>query len=625
MFSFYFPYFTGDRTRYTRIAMEVADITELTVESEAKSSCSTSYGNAEGSKTAGAKDAPKTNENEPALVDKKDDDEVIAVAADVEDVPKTKESANPEHKPALVNKNDNADDDGIIIVLSSDEEVESKHAVAVMPVVKSNIPAKTPSDKSCEEICLSSDEEPPPKTRVERTLASLPSSISVARGSVDDVTLIDEMVSVERRNQEWEDLLIILSRVLKNDQELLSAVTVRYHKLPKEISNSSHMRKTFRSASVKLLGSEAGGSNVVRLLKQVTDEMDQQLQMQPRGEQSLSAKRMKKIAKLEDALRKVNKKMKTLDEAEVDFDDDLNSSFLLSQRLQAKAVKIYEALCKYKNCSIEGTRRHLVDPPTSCDKDLIRKVEKLLRPAKSGREGDLPEYLDIFEVVEAHNKERNLGLSAASVEALSQSLLKSAVAAGRKGRLQDIHTTFQRVIEDYTEEVKEHEESEKSADFQEKIKLNDELAEKNMENCFASFSKKQEELSKNGQPIEEEQSEDSESESENTEDSEETEATHDKSDSVNESEGDTGSVVCLLSDNEEESGTTVVQKNGIDNGVEISEDSSFREDPMSSQECSANAKRPGDPLHDGKPAEKKSRDANLTEKVNDMVDLAEQN
>lgn len=52
-----------------------------------------------------------------------------------------------------------------------------------------------------------------------------------------------------------------------------------------------------------------------------------------------------KLRKLTLALTKCKKKIKELEEAEVDFDDEHNSNYILAERFKERAVKIYEKIC----------------------------------------------------------------------------------------------------------------------------------------------------------------------------------------------------------------------------------------------------------------------------------------
>lgn len=61
----------------------------------------------------------------------------------------------------------------------------------------------------------------------------------------------------------------------------------------------------------------------------------------------------KKLRKLNEALAACHKKINELEEMEVNFDDDVNSTFIMVERFKARASDIYE-----KICDLTGESRH---------------------------------------------------------------------------------------------------------------------------------------------------------------------------------------------------------------------------------------------------------------------------
>lgn len=63
----------------------------------------------------------------------------------------------------------------------------------------------------------------------------------------------------------------------------------------------------------------------------------------------------KRVAKLEKLIRKLHRKIKKLEETEVDFDDEENSHYIQLEAYQKKLMQAYELSCKLKKENMRAT------------------------------------------------------------------------------------------------------------------------------------------------------------------------------------------------------------------------------------------------------------------------------
>lgn len=116
----------------------------------------------------------------------------------------------------------------------------------------------------------------------------------------------------------------------------------------------------------------------------------------------------KKIQKLNVALQILQKKIIKSEEAEVDLDDELNSVYLLTERLKKRACEIYEKLCDLTGES--RTAERMLKKPIKFNgtsyPEFNRKLEKFINETKS-----FPDMFDVLRIMEHCCKAYNYGLS----------------------------------------------------------------------------------------------------------------------------------------------------------------------------------------------------------------------
>lgn len=108
-------------------------------------------------------------------------------------------------------------------------------------------------------------------------------------------------------------------------------------------------------------------------------------------------KKTKKIQKLSEALRILQKRIRKCEEAEVDWEDELNSNYLLTERFKKRACDIYEKLCDLTGESRSAER--IVKKPIKFTgttyPEFNRKLEKFINESKS-----FPDMFDVLRIMD---------------------------------------------------------------------------------------------------------------------------------------------------------------------------------------------------------------------------------
>ncbi|XP_075226215.1 uncharacterized protein LOC142327257 isoform X2 [Lycorma delicatula] len=113
--------------------------------------------------------------------------------------------------------------------------------------------------------------------------------------------------------------------------------------------------------------------------------------------------RKRKIKKFEKVLRALNKAIKKLEEREVDWDKEENSSYLRLDRYRARFNYVYEKMCALRNKSSDADRpvkRNVTF--TGYHQDICKCVEKLYNRTKK-----FPDFQDILVIVKEVKKKEN--------------------------------------------------------------------------------------------------------------------------------------------------------------------------------------------------------------------------
>lgn len=125
--------------------------------------------------------------------------------------------------------------------------------------------------------------------------------------------------------------------------------------------------------------------------------------------------KIRKIKLLEKTMQKCEKKIKMLEEAEVNFDEENDSSFLKLERYKARMVELYKKWCKYTGNHKDAGRSYL--QPKHYKLTEIVCVDKAINSfintsLDKRRDKFFPDYVDILKLIHKYNIDKKLGMNA---------------------------------------------------------------------------------------------------------------------------------------------------------------------------------------------------------------------
>lgn len=115
-----------------------------------------------------------------------------------------------------------------------------------------------------------------------------------------------------------------------------------------------------------------------------------------------------RIRKLNRTLYTITKRISALEEADVDWNDDDDSSYLQVERYKKRACQIYEKICDLTGES-KSAHRQMKQPILFKDTPYPQFNRTL--SAFVNRMHEFPDYHDVLQLLEHCNKEKNLGLA----------------------------------------------------------------------------------------------------------------------------------------------------------------------------------------------------------------------
>ncbi|KOX75480.1 Death domain-associated protein 6 [Melipona quadrifasciata] len=132
----------------------------------------------------------------------------------------------------------------------------------------------------------------------------------------------------------------------------------------------------------------------------------------------------KKIGKILKAMKKCEKIIKKLEESEIDFDDENNSSYIKLEKYKYRMVELYNKYCEYSDENIDAGRQYLrpkhfsTTGIVSVDHAITSFINsKILKRNKLKKVGDFtkalifPDYNDILKCVTKCDELHSLGLN----------------------------------------------------------------------------------------------------------------------------------------------------------------------------------------------------------------------
>ncbi|XP_035737662.1 protein PFC0760c-like [Vespa mandarinia] len=209
--------------------------------------------------------------------------------------------------------------------------------------------------------------------------------------------------------------------------------------------------------------------------------------------------RLKKIVKV---MNICERRIKTLEEAEVNFSDEDNSNYIKLEKYKERMVKLYNEYCRITGDNADAGRPYLrpkhLNPTQIVIVDqaitnfINAKITKRNRLKRNGRFTDdliFPDYTDILKCVSDCNEKNNLGLDRKKQSQIAKKAFTNLGEHLQRARRNDYWDTFSLSLENKQEDpaLKDHE-------LAQKLRTNREIGEKKLSQVFQDYVKKQEEM-----------------------------------------------------------------------------------------------------------------------------------
>ncbi|KAL2727319.1 protein PFC0760c-like isoform X2 [Vespula squamosa] len=210
-------------------------------------------------------------------------------------------------------------------------------------------------------------------------------------------------------------------------------------------------------------------------------------------------KRLRKIVKV---MNICEKRIKTLEEAEVDFDDEDNSNYIKLEKYKERMVKLYNEYCRITGDNADAGRPYLrpkhLNPTQIVIVDqaitnfINAKITKRNRLKKNSRFTDdliFPDYTDILKCVSDCNEKNNLGLDKKKQSQIAKKAFTNLGEHLQRARRNDYWDTFSLSLEN-----KQEDPALKDQELAQKLRTNREIGEQKLTQVFQDYVRKQEEM-----------------------------------------------------------------------------------------------------------------------------------
>lgn len=207
--------------------------------------------------------------------------------------------------------------------------------------------------------------------------------------------------------------------IVGNDNKLYVHIQEVMAEMKKRIKKQSQVSRNKKTGDAVPSTSFTTNNLSVTKVEVAKSENDDQ----STDEEEESRETYAKIKSLTRAMRSCEIKIKKLEEAEVDFDDEGDSNYIRVERYKERMVELYKKLCQLTGENADAGRAYLRPKYISATRIIAvdhaisnfinKNISKRNQLKKVGAYTDdliFPDYRDILECVNRCNNKRNLGL-----------------------------------------------------------------------------------------------------------------------------------------------------------------------------------------------------------------------
>ncbi|CAG5042082.1 unnamed protein product [Parnassius apollo] len=233
--------------------------------------------------------------------------------------------------------------------------------------------------------------------------------------------------------QKFIDLCFELENSDDMNKIVEKKIKTYYRQVSKEYVESEEF---IDMVSTKITLMKAGPQKMFLYIKDIVDELNLQRKMaksQPLLENKKESvkelnkdlfeedkphdrKRRRQIHKLEKTIKKLHRAIQKLEEQEVDFDDEEDSVYLLTERYKERLVRVYAKFCQISNTKMPSEPRIQIECRPGQPSGPARKLEKWInKKVPIGTPLPFPDFHDVLKCVREANEEDQLGWNEADI------------------------------------------------------------------------------------------------------------------------------------------------------------------------------------------------------------------
>ncbi|KAM3966678.1 uncharacterized protein ACR2FA_012218 [Aphomia sociella] len=304
--------------------------------------------------------------------------------------------------------------------------------IAMEPRKETNLPEKTTNVTSFDIVEI---EESPIK-EIQQT--STPKKEQLRQQVQFPESMLNEQIDKEKGDfhpvyQRFIDLCFELENSDDMNKIIEKKVKMYYKQVPKDYTESEEF---IDMVSSKILAMKAAPEKMYLFIKDIVDELNMQRKMAKSqvtntenkaqgkaadnflyGENSeYDSKRQRQIRKLEKTLKKLHRAIQKLEEQEVDFDDEEDSVYLLTERYKERMVRVHAKFCQLTNTKMPSEPRVQIDARPGQPSGPAKRLEKWInKKVPIGTPLPFPDFHDVLRCVRDANESDKLGLNEADI------------------------------------------------------------------------------------------------------------------------------------------------------------------------------------------------------------------
>ncbi|XP_032511253.2 daxx-like protein [Danaus plexippus] len=241
---------------------------------------------------------------------------------------------------------------------------------------------------------------------------------------------IESKVSTEISDTEFHPVyqnFIDICFELENSDDMKKIVDKKikayYKQCPKVYVESTDF---IDMVSTKIVLMKASPEKMYLYIKDVVDELNLQRKMAKSActtedtqqdpantlpaESERDSKKMIQIRKLEKTIKKLHRAIQKLEQQEVDFDDDEDSVYLLTERYKERMVRVHKKFCQLTNTKMPSEPRIHIESRPGRPTGPAKRVEKWInKKVPIGAPLPFPDFHDVLHCVRDANDDDRLG------------------------------------------------------------------------------------------------------------------------------------------------------------------------------------------------------------------------